>query len=279
MIRSPHTMSFMMSRLYSVSSGAVPSHVIKMIKIDNPTKRNALSYKVMKDVVDQLKQIKEVSNNSERKNEIPKVVVLYSEGPVFCSGHDLKELRANDTKFHSESFQLCNDLMESIRTLDQPVIAQVQGLATAAGCQIVGACDLAVCSSNAQFATPGVKIGLFCTTPGISISRSLSRKKALEMLFTGTPISAQEALQHGLVNKVVQPEELEDVVRQMATNIAQASLETLRIGKRSFYAQVDMNIDDAYKFGCQVMTNNMSEEDCKEGIDAFIQKRSPNFKN
>jgi enoyl-CoA hydratase/carnithine racemase len=269
----------LMIRKYSFV-GEVSQNAVKSIKINNPAKRNALSYNVLEDLVTQLKNIKELSKDiNKNKEQVPKVVVIWSEGPVFCSGHDLKELRKNDREFHRKTFQLCNDLMELIRTLDQPVIARVQGLATAAGCQIVGACDLAICTTKSQFATPGVKIGLFCTTPGISIARSLSRKKALEMLLTGQPISAQEALQYGLVNKVVEEEDLDKAVTEMAQNIAQASFDILQIGKKAFYQQVDMNIDDAYKLGCTVMTDNMAVKDCLEGIDAFIEKRKPKWEH
>jgi enoyl-CoA hydratase/carnithine racemase len=251
------------TRSFTSSNSAVHT-----IKINNPAKRNALSYSVLEDLVTQFKQVKQA-----------KVIVLWSEGPVFCSGHDLKELRSNERDFHAKSFQLCNDLMELIRTVEQPVIARVQGLATAAGCQLVGACDLAICTEKSHFATPGVKIGLFCTTPGISIARVMDRKKAMEMLLTAQPIDAQEALQHGLVNKVVPEQDLDKAVDEMANHIAQASFDTIKLGKRAFYKQIEMNIDDAYKYGCTVMTDNMQVSDCKEGIDAFIQKRKPNFEH
>ena len=178
-----------------------------------------------------------------------------------------------------ETFELCTELMQLIRSLDQPVIAKVQGLATAAGCQLVAACDLAIASERARFATPGVKIGLFCTTPGVALARAIPRKKAMEMLLTGQEIDASEALQYGLVNKVVPHDKLEQETMDMARMIASASLETIALGKKAFYRQSEMETGGAYDFACEVMIDNVSKEDCREGIDAFVSKRKPEWKH
>jgi enoyl-CoA hydratase/carnithine racemase len=167
--------------------------------------------------------------------------------------------------------------MMLIRTLDQPVIAEVRGLATAAGCQLVAACDLAVASEDAHFATPGVNIGLFCTTPGVAVSRAVPRKKALEMLLTGVPISAADAERAGLVNRVVPAYQLEETTRLLAERIAASSGETIKLGKEAFYRQIEMNTEEAYRFGESKMVENLGQADAKEGIQAFLEKRKPRW--
>jgi len=193
-------------------------------------------------------------------------------------GHDLKELQNATEEKRRQIFNTCNRLMLSIYSSDLVVIAQVNGLATAAGCQLVATCDLGIASENSQFATPGVKLGLFCTTPGVAIGRALSnRKKALEMLFTGQPISAQEAMQYGLVNKVVAAGDLSPAAIDMANHITQYSYEVIKMGKRAFINQMSKDIVSAYDYAGGVMVDNMSHPDAKEGITAFLEKRQPNW--
>ncbi|XP_061845409.1 enoyl-CoA hydratase domain-containing protein 3, mitochondrial isoform X3 [Colius striatus] len=199
-----------------------------------------------------------------------------AEGPVFCSGHDLKELSSeDDVKHHSLVFEICAEVMTLIQKLPVPVIAKVNGLATAAGCQLVASCDIAVASEKSQFATPGVNIGLFCSTPAVALGRSLPRKVALEMLFTGEPLSAQEALMHGLVSKVVPEDKLDEETRKISQKICESSKSILALGKATFYRQITQDLDTAYKMTTQVMVDNLTLKDGQEGIEAFIQKRKP----
>ncbi|MEX3010451.1 enoyl-CoA hydratase [Hoeflea sp. TYP-13] len=211
------------------------------------------------------------------------VITVAANGPAFCAGHDLKELtaaRANDDRgraFFEETMAKCARLMQAIVTCPKPVIASVHGIATAAGCQLVASCDLAIASKNALFATPGVNIGLFCSTPMVALSRNVPRKKAMEMLLTGNAASAEEALQSGLVNSIAAPDELEERVQALATLIAGKAPATLRIGKEAFYRQNEMSLSEAYVYTADVMVQNMMEPDAKEGIQAFIEKRAPNW--
>ena len=249
--------------LYEVIDG------IAVLTLNNPRRQNALSNSLLRALHSLLEQI----------NDDPavRVVVLRSEGPVFSSGHDLNEMIDGDREAYAGIFEDCTLVMESIRLLPKPVIAQVQGLATAAGCQLVATCDLAVASETAGFATPGVQIGLFCTTPGVAVSRAVMPKKAMEMLLTGDPISAQEALEFGLVNRVVSPEELETTVMELARKISSASSQTLAIGKPAFYRQLEMDRPAAYKFAQGVMVDNLMADDAREGITAFLDKRDPHW--
>ena len=249
--------------LYEVTDG------IAVFTLNNPRKQNALSNSLLRALYSLLERI--------RDDDAVRVVVLRSEGPVFSSGHDLRELIDGDRETYSGIFEDCTRVMESIRLLPKPVIAQVQGLATAAGCQLVATCDLAIASETAGFATPGVHIGLFCTTPGVAIARAVMPKKAMEMLLTGDPISAQEALEFGLVNRVVPPEELETTVMDLARKISSASSQTLAIGKPAFYRQLEMDRPAAYKFAQGVMVENLMAEDAHEGITAFLDKRDPKW--
>ena len=242
---------------------------IGILTLDDLPHRNALSSHVLESLKAHLDHIGGDSG--------VRVVVLRSVGPVFSSGHDLRELVDSDEESYSCVFDLCTQVMEGIRLLPQPVIAQVQGLATAAGCQLVASCDLAVASETASFATPGVQIGLFCTTPGVAVSRAIMPKKAMEMLLTGAPISAQEALEFGLISRVVPPEELEAQVMALARHIGAASATTLAMGKRAFYQQVEMDRPAAYRLAQNVMVENLLKQDAHEGITAFLDKRRPKW--
>jgi len=207
------------------------------------------------------------------------VVVIAGSGRAFCAGHDLKEIRAQDNRaFHQALFAQCGQVMLTINRLPQPVIARVQGIATAAGCQLVAACDLAVASDNARFATSGINVGLFCATPGVALSRNLGRKQALELLLTGDFIDAPTALQQGLINRMVPLEQLDAAVWQLAESICNKSPLAIRIGKELFYRQLDLGLEEAYACATEVMACNLDSEDAREGIDAFIGKRKPEWK-
>jgi enoyl-CoA hydratase/carnithine racemase len=207
-----------------------------------------------------------------------RVVVLAGRGPAFSAGHDLSELVGMEFEEYREVFELCGGVMNEIHELPQPVIARVHGTATAAGCQLVAACDLVVASSEARFATPGVKIGLFCTTPMVEVTRTIGRKRALEMLLTGTPIDADTAAAWGLVNRVVAPDELESATDELAQRIAAASPLTVGIGKRAFYRQIDLGLDAAYEICQDVMSENATADDAQEGMAAFLEKRPPTWR-
>jgi enoyl-CoA hydratase/carnithine racemase len=207
-----------------------------------------------------------------------RVVVIAANGKAFCPGHDLKEMLANRTDaFIGGLFDKCCEVMLTITRVPQPVIARVHGIATAAGCQLVASCDLAVASTEAKFATSGVNLGLFCATPGVAVSRNLSRKQALEMLMTGAFIDAATALQWGLVNRVAAPDQLDAAVRELAALLLSKPPAVLAAGKRFFYQQLDMDIEPAYKLASRVITGNMMGPDALEGVGAFIEKRKPNW--
>ena len=209
-----------------------------------------------------------------------RVVVLAGAGKHFCAGHDLREMRAHlDKAWQSELFEQCSRMMLSLARLPQPVIARVQGVAVAAGCQLVSMCDLAVASEVAQFALPGIKSGLFCTTPGVGVSRNVSRKHAMEMLLTGDLIDARTAERWGLVNRVVPPEKLDEEIAMLARKIASYSPAVVQLGKQSFYEQVEESMSHAYALASDGMACNMMLEDAAEGIDAFLAKRPPSWKN
>ena len=206
------------------------------------------------------------------------VIVIAGNGPAFCAGHDLKEMRARtDQAFHKALFEQCSQVMLSIRHLPQPVIAKVHGIATAAGCQLVATCDLAVASAHARFATSGINVGLFCATPGVAISRNMPGKHAMKMLLTGDFVDASTAFQQGLINEVVEPDELDDAVRRLAEAVCAKSPSAITTGKQMFYRQLEMGIEQAYGYASDVMSSNMSGEDAKEGVDAFIEKRKPRW--
>ncbi|MCA1728043.1 MAG: enoyl-CoA hydratase [Actinobacteria bacterium] len=241
-----------------------------LVTMNRPKKRNALSLEHMRDLISCLKSIGEAG-------EAP-VVVLRGAGPAFCAGHDLSEMVGRDPAFYRHLFDICCELMETIQAIPQPVIAQVHGVATAAGCQLAATCDLVVASEEARFATPGVKIGLFCSTPMVALSRSVGQKKAMEMLLTGEFISAEEALAEGLVNKVVPAEELETQTLALAEKIAEASQLVVGVGKGAFYRQLEMPTDQAYAYTKEVMSFNATFADAQEGICAFLEKRKPEWK-
>jgi enoyl-CoA hydratase/carnithine racemase len=205
-----------------------------------------------------------------------RVVVIAGAGPAFCAGHDLREIRANPGRAQYEAlFAQCSRLMLSIMHLPKPVIARVHGVATAAGCQLVASCDLAVAAEDARFATPGVNIGLFCSTPMVALSRAVGRKPALEMLLTGELVDAARARELGLVNRIVPAAALDDAVAALAAQIAGKSAHVLAIGKEAFYRQAELGVAEAYDYAAQVMTRNMLARDAEEGLDAFIAKRPP----
>ncbi|MBL8794295.1 MAG: enoyl-CoA hydratase [Planctomycetia bacterium] len=238
---------------------------IATLTLNHPEKRNALSRAMLTTLHEHLHQL------ASRKDV--RVVVLRAAGSVFSSGHDLREL-AGCTEAEARSlFALCTEVMLAIRELPQPVIAQVQGLATAAGCQLAATCDLVVAAEAASFATPGVKIGLFCTTPGVALARAVTSKKALEMLLTGTPLRAPEAERAGLVNRVVPTDRLAAEARQLAQQIAQASGRVVALGKRAYYDQLPLSCSEAYAHAQPVMTGNAVLADAQEGIRAFLEKR------
>ena len=244
---------------------------VAIMTLNNPSRRHALSSEVLAALKDSLGRIKEDSTI--------KVVVLRSDGPVFSSGHDLREMVGSDEESYTCIFAECTEVMEAIRLLPQPVIAQVQGLATAAGCQLVATCDLAVASDDAGFCTPGVQIGLFCSTPAVALSRAVSTKHAMEMLLTGVPISADTALDWGLVNRVVPADQLADSVMQWAQHIARASAYTLAVGKEAFYRQLHVDRPAAYDMDQRTMVENLLAYDAQEGITAFLEKREAQWAN
>lgn len=241
-----------------------------LITLNRPEQRNALSTPLMQELTDEL----------ERHSERPevRVVILRANGPAFSAGHDLRELVDRTLEEEQEIFEVCTRMMEKIQRIPQPVIAAVQGIASAAGCQLVASCDLAIAAEGARFATPGVKIGLFCSTPMVALSRNIGRKRALEMLLTGTPIDARTAAEWGLVNRVVPADQLDAAALELANQIAASSPLTLRIGKQAFYRQIDVSQDEAYGLMSQTMAENAMTCDAQEGMSAFLQKRRPTWR-
>ncbi len=242
---------------------------IAYVTMNRPKKRNALSVEHMQELTDCFRTLGEDRQTG--------VIILRGNGPAFCAGHDLNELIGRDVGFYRYVFDVCTEMMDTIQNIPQPVIAQVHAVATAAGCQLVATCDLAVAAESAKFATPGVKIGLFCSTPMVAVSRNLPRKKMLEMLLTGEFMSAQEALQYGLVNRVVPDEALEEETRALAEKILEASPFVVGIGKQAFYRQLEMPQHQAYAYAKEVMSLNAMAADAQEGMCAFLEKRSPRW--
>ncbi len=243
--------------------------VLARITLNRPEKRNALSLALMQELTGVLDAL--------RAREDVRVVVIEGAGAAFSAGHDLSEMVGRELPFYQHLFETCTVLMETLHKLPQPVIAKVRGIATAAGCQLVAACDLAVAAESARFATPGVKIGLFCSTPMVPLSRAIGRKRALEMLLTGEPISAATAAEWGLVNRIVAESELDQAVEQLAAAVAQSSSLTVAIGKQAFYEQIELDEHRAYDLTKSVMTMNSMAADAQEGICAFLDKRLPNW--
>ncbi len=250
---------------------------IAILTLNRPQARNSLSEAMLETLGDALTAI-------ARERSV-RVVILAANGPAFCAGHDLKEITARRADpdrgraYFQRIMTLCSTAMQQIVTLPQPVIAAVHATATAAGCQLVASCDLAVASQAAKFATPGVNIGLFCSTPMVALSRNVSRKHAMEMLLTGELIAAEDALRIGLVNHVVAPGSTHDEALALAQKIAAKSALTVKIGKEAFYRQAEMPLAEAYKYASEVMVENMLARDAEEGISAFIEKREPKWQD
>ncbi len=244
---------------------------IGRITLNRPDKRNALSLELLQAMGARLEEVV--------KRRSVKVLIVKGAGAHFSAGHDLNEVRSGDLQAIRSLFQTCLELMMRIQSVPQPVIAEVQGVATAAGCQLVAACDLAVAGESARFATPGVRIGLFCTTPMVPLSRNVGRKRALDMLLTGRFVSAREAFDYGLVNRVAPDERLGAETEALASEIAQYSLTTLGIGKRAFYTQVHMDDARAYQYAREVISSNALMPDALEGMSAFLEKRAPVWKD
>ncbi|HKD86598.1 MAG TPA: enoyl-CoA hydratase [Terriglobales bacterium] len=238
---------------------------LAIVTLNRPERRNALSLELMTELIACLKEI--------GSNRDLRVVILRAAGKVFCSGHDLGEMVGRDINEYRQVFDVCTQLMTAVQSIPQPVIAEVQGIATAAGCQLVATCDLAIASDQAAFATPGVKIGLFCTTPMVALSRAIGRKRALQMLLTGEMIDATRAAEWGLINAAVPAEELSQQTRALAERIGEASSLTVALGKEAFYAQIDLDQPKAYAYAKEVMSMNSLAADAQEGISAFLQKR------
>jgi enoyl-CoA hydratase/carnithine racemase len=245
------------------------------LTLNRPEARNALSCALMNELQDAL--------DRAAKDDALRVIIIAAKGSAFCAGHDLKEMTARRTTSDKgaghfrDHFRECSTLMQTIVRHPKPVIAQVQGVATAAGCQLVASCDLAVASTEAKFATPGVNIGLFCSTPMVATSRNMARKHAMEMLLTGDFVDAKHAASIGLVNRVVAPEKLEAETMALARQIAAKPHATVKIGKEAFYRQLEMKLADAYDYASEVMTRNMMHAEACEGIGAFIDKRDPKW--
>ncbi len=243
---------------------------IALVTLNRPERRNALSLQLMRELIACLRKI-------ASEPEV-RVVILAAAGKVFSSGHDLSEMTGRSVADYRQIFDVCTELMTTVQSIPQPVIARVQGVATAAGCQLVATCDLAVATEGASFATPGVKIGLFCTTPMVALTRAVGCKRAMEMLLTGRMIDAATAADWGLVNRVAPAGKLDEETRSLACQIAAASSFTVGLGKQAFYAQIDLDQPKAYAYAKEVMTMNSLAEDAQEGISAFLGKRAPCWK-
>ena len=240
---------------------------VAWLTMNRPGARNALSMALMT-------ALEEALGALEQDGSI-RAVVIAGAGPAFCAGHDLREVRGADGATHEKLFAQCSRLMQAITALRVPVIARVHGVATAAGCQLVATCDLAIAADTARFATPGVNIGLFCSTPMVALSRAVGRKAAMEMLLTGELIPAEQAVRLGLINRAVPEAELDEAVWALARQIASKSRAVVALGKPAFYRQAEMPLADAYAYTADVMVQNMRERDAAEGIDAFLEKRKP----
>ncbi|MGY4260315.1 enoyl-CoA hydratase/carnithine racemase [Bradyrhizobium sp. USDA 4516] len=250
---------------------------IALLTLNRPGARNSLSEGLIAEL--------HAALNDVGGDKRIRAVVLAANGPAFCAGHDLKELTARRSDadrgraYFAQIMNACSAMMQAIVRLPKPVVASVQGIATAAGCQLVASCDLAVASEAAAFATPGVDIGLFCSTPMVALSRNVPRKQAMEMLLTGEPVSAATAQSIGLVNRVVSAGTERDAAIALAEKVALKSAYTVKLGKEAFYRQAEMNLADAYRFAAEVMTENMMARDAEEGIGAFIEKRDPKWQD
>ena len=244
---------------------------VGFLTLNNPEKINALSLRMVQEIKDALATVS--------TNEAVKVLIIRANGKHFCAGHYLAEMVDGDAKAYKTVFDQCTEMMQMIHDIPQPVIAQVQGIATAAGCQMVAWCDLAIAEEGAKFATPGVRIGLFCTTPMVAISRAIGRKAAMEMLLTGRYFSADEAKDVGLINRVVPADNLAETTEQLAGEIADASGFVLGIGKQAFYKQIDQPDRKAFEFATHTMVMNNMAEDAQNGIKAFLNKGKVEWRN
>lgn len=240
---------------------------VAVVTLNRPERRNALSLELMRELIACLDEIGRLRET--------RAVILAAAGKVFCSGHDLSQMTGRDINDYREIFDVCSELMQKLQSIPQPVIAEVQGIATAAGCQLVATCDLAIAAETAAFATPGVKIGLFCTTPMVALTRAIGRKRALQMLLTGELVPARTAAEWGLVNDVVAAGDLAAATRQLAAKVAEASSLVVSLGKQAFYTQIDLDQPKAYAYAKEVMSMNALAADAQEGIGAFLGKRTP----
>lgn len=243
---------------------------VARVTLNHPARRNALSLALMQELTHALGAVSQAPET--------RAVILAANGPAFSAGHDLRELVERSVSEYRQVFEACVTLMNTLQAIPQPVIAEVQGIATAAGCQLVAACDLAVAAEAATFATPGVRIGLFCSTPMVALTRAIGRKRALEMLLTGTPINAQTAADWGLLNRVVPAAQLREATEQLAAQIAEASSLTVGLGKQAFYTQLELDQAKAYAYTKEVMSLNALADDAQEGMNAFLGKRQPCWK-
>jgi enoyl-CoA hydratase/carnithine racemase len=243
---------------------------VAYVTMNRPKKRNALSLDHMQELISCFKAVGEAKE--------AQVVILRGEGPAFCAGHDLSEMIGRDPEFYRRLFDVCCELMETVHAIPQPVIAEVHATATAAGCQLAATCDLVVAAEEARFATPGVRIGLFCSTPMVALSRAVGQKKSMEMLLTGDFISAEEAVTLGLANRVVPADELEAQTRSLADKISEASPLVVGVGKQAFYRQLEMPTQQAYAYTKEVMSFNATFADAQEGMCSFLEKRRPEWK-
>ena len=256
---------------------SVHYNCILHIALNNPKQHNVLSEEMMSDIQSVL--------DKSRTDKSVRVIIIGAEGPTFSAGHDLKQLKTgrNNSDKGREYFKKvmlkCSKLMQSIINNPKPIIAEVSGTATAAGCQLVASCDLAYGGKSSKFATPGVNIGLFCSTPMVALSRTVSNKHSMEMLLNGDLISSKKAAEIGLINEVIDDNDLKNIVLEKALKISKKSSMTLKIGKQAFYNQINMNLPEAYDYASNVMVENMLKIDAEEGIDAFINKRNPNWQD
>ncbi len=244
---------------------------VAIITMQRSDRRNALSLELMLELTQAVRAVGDDSSFD--------TLIMRAEGPAFSAGHDLRELLDRDAAQYAEIFDACVELMGTIQRIPQPVIAQVSGVATAAGCQLVASCDLAVASSDARFATPGVRIGLFCTTPMVALTRAVGRKRAMEMLLTGDFIDARTAADWGLINRVVEPDRIDEETLALARKIGEASRSIVGLGKTAFYQQIELPQPAAYTYAKDVMTQNALHADAQEGMSAFVDKRKPRWQN
>jgi len=266
-----------------VSYSILEESKIGLLTIKNSAKRNALNLNIITSLTETLSKI----DSEFHSNKFPRVIILSTEGEVFSSGHDLKELNSFDENLRKQTFNKCSDLMILLQKINPIIIAEVQGLATAAGCQLAATCDLIVASSKAKFETPGVKVGLFCSTPSVALGRAIGHKRAMQMLLTGEPIDCKKAFEFGLVNEIVEVEglngdEAKGKLREkslvMADKINKFSHQTLSFGKKVFYEQMQKDsVEEAYKIACEGMSAYLDFKDTKEGVKAFLEKRKPTF--